>query len=135
MSKQEPKTKKAKQAEEPTIKGKAGRPRIQFDLKRVYDMGYFRATHETMASLLECSADTIERQLRDPESEFAVAYKKGQSELRSKLSEAQIRVALEGNVTMLIWLGKQYLGQRDNAVEVNPSTPEAVAFAFEEIKS
>ena len=28
----------------------------------------------------------------------------------------QIRAALDGNITMFIWLGKQYLGQREQAL-------------------
>lgn len=31
--------------------------------------------------------------------------------MRMRLRRAQLRLAMDGNVTMLIWLGKQYLGQ------------------------
>lgn len=37
---------------------------------------------------------------------------KGEAVLR----EIQLQTALEGNVTMQIWLGKQYLGQNDKTV-------------------
>jgi hypothetical protein len=40
-----------------------------------------------------------------------------------KLRRRQIRAALDGNITMLIWLGKQYLGQRDQVyVEIGDVT-------------
>jgi hypothetical protein len=39
---------------------------------------------------------------------------KGQHNLRTSLRQAQIRLALSGNATMLIWLGKNMLGQSDN---------------------
>jgi hypothetical protein len=39
--------------------------------------------------------------------------KRGRARLRQSLRRAQIKSALSGNPTMLIWLGKQYLGQRD----------------------
>lgn len=38
---------------------------------------------------------------------------KGRCHLRTTLRQAQIRVAIEGNPTMLIWLGKNILQQND----------------------
>ncbi len=35
--------------------------------------------------------------------------------LAKKLRERQIDIAMNGSVPLLIWLGKQYLGQRDKA--------------------
>lgn len=33
--------------------------------------------------------------------------------MRMRQRRAQIRLAMDGNATMLIWLGKQYLGPAD----------------------
>jgi hypothetical protein len=41
------------------------------------------------------------------------AWQRGQAKLRIRLRIAQWDAAMAGNVTMLIWLGKQYLGQSD----------------------
>lgn len=41
---------------------------------------------------------------------------KGRSELKQRLRQAQLRVAFEGNPTMLIFLGKNILGQTDQPV-------------------
>ena len=38
----------------------------------------------------------------------------GKQNLRTSLRKAQIRVAIEGNPAMLIWLGKQLLSQSEN---------------------
>ena len=38
---------------------------------------------------------------------------KGRAALRVKLRQKQVEKAMGGNVTMLIWLGKQLLGQTD----------------------
>ena len=38
----------------------------------------------------------------------------GKARARVKLRRAQMEKALEGNPTLLIWLGKQMLGQSDN---------------------
>jgi hypothetical protein len=39
---------------------------------------------------------------------------KGKLQLNQSLRRAQISLALSGNATMLIWLGKQYLSQSEN---------------------
>ena len=36
---------------------------------------------------------------------------------KKALEEKQYEVAMEGNVQMLIWLGKQHLGQTDKPVD------------------
>lgn len=41
---------------------------------------------------------------------------KGRSELKQRLRQTQLRVAFDGNATMLIFLGKNYLGQSDQPV-------------------
>lgn len=45
---------------------------------------------------------------------FIDQIQKGREALKQTLRRAQIEVALKGNAVMLIWLGKQYLGQSDN---------------------
>ena len=45
---------------------------------------------------------------------FSDYIEKAHEETKQKLRQAQIKAALGGNVTMLIFLGKQYLGQSDN---------------------
>ncbi len=65
-----------------------------------------------MAAVLGVSVDTIQRRKRSSE-EFCGAIKRGQATTRNSLRRLQLKKALEGNVTMLIWLGKQLLGQSD----------------------
>ena len=55
-----------------------------------------------------------ESTLRYNFSDFLI---KGRSELKQKLRKAQLRVAFEGNATLLIWLGKQILGQTDSPLQ------------------
>ncbi len=93
----------------------AGRPSEieNIDLAQVEVMGKFRATHETMADYFGVCVRTIERYMADDEGEFCRVYKKGMADCKLKLSEAQVQLALKGNATMLVWLGKQHLGQKD----------------------
>ncbi len=109
-----------------------GRPRLQFDLRMVEDLGKIQSTHSELAAVLGVSVDTVERRLRD-DPEFCSAYEKGLENGKSSLRRIQWKSALSGNTTMQIWLGKQYLGQRDmHSAELTgadhlPLLPDAVA--------
>jgi hypothetical protein len=48
---------------------------------------------------------------------------KGKNDLHQSLRMAQIKLALSGNATMLIWLGKNLLGQSDNPSESEANQP------------
>jgi len=91
-----------------------GRPRLEFDLRMVEDLGKIQSTHSELAAVLGVSVDTVERRLRD-DPEFCRAYEKGLENGKSSLRRIQWKAALGGNTTMQIWLGKQYLQQRDQA--------------------
>jgi hypothetical protein len=55
---------------------------------------------------------TIERRL--PRPEYREVMKRGYALGRISLRRMQMQVARAGNTAMLIWLGKQYLGQSNN---------------------
>lgn len=48
---------------------------------------------------------------------------KGRSQLNQSLRQAQITLALSGNAVMLIWLGKNILGQSDNPNDSGANAP------------
>lgn len=50
---------------------------------------------------------------------FSVELTKGREALKQSLRRAQLSVALAGNPTMLIWLGKQYLGQSESPLDTS----------------
>jgi hypothetical protein len=89
-----------------------GRPRIVFDLGLVEDLGKIQSTHSELAAVLGVSIETVKRRLKG-DAEFCAAYEKGLEHGKSSLRRIQWKAALAGNTTMQIWLGKQYLGQRD----------------------
>lgn len=102
--------------------GAMGTPSFVFDPKQVQVFGMYSATYETMAEYFGVSIDTIRRRMQDEQSDFCHAYKKGSGMGLMRLREAQLQKALSGDSTMLIWLGKQLLGQRDsiqNDVKLN----------------
>ena len=63
---------------------------------------------EEIANYFGCSTDTIQRR-------FAAELTKGRANLQMSLRQWQLKSAERGNVAMLIWLGKQMLGQIDRA--------------------
>lgn len=101
------KGKKATQAETPS-----GRPRAEIDLRQVEELAGIQCTHEEIAAVIGVSRATVtDRLANDPE--FLAAYEKGRDEGKASLRRVQWRLALRGHPTMLVWLGKQYLQQRD----------------------
>lgn len=64
--------------------------------------------------------DVHENTLRYNFKEFLT---KGRHTLKTSLRQAQLRVALDGNPTMLIWLGKNMLQQNDNGTTSDEARP------------
>jgi hypothetical protein len=92
-----------------------------------------QCTAEECASIFECSVDTLDRRLKEAGFEgFADFYKKYSGEGKASLRRAQWKAAQDGNPTMLVWLGKQVLGQRDQVETKN--THEVVAFDGFEVR-
>lgn len=48
---------------------------------------------------------------------------KGKHNLKVSLRKAQISLALSGNATMLVWLGKNILGQSDSPLDSEANAP------------
>ena len=92
---------------------KRGRPKIQIDYEQVEKMASIWCTEEEIASMIGCSVRTLQR-----DKEFCRVYKRGLNNGKMSLRRTQVASAMDGNVTMQIWLGKQYLGQRDT-VEID----------------
>jgi hypothetical protein len=97
-----------------------GRPKIEINLKQLERLAELFCTDEELAYGLGISVDTLAR--RKAESQFAEAMEKGKAKGKTSLRRKQYQVALDGNVTMLIWLGKQHLGQVDRQ-EVTGTNP------------
>lgn len=71
-------------------------------------------TEEEIASVLEVSVEVLHNKLND--RTFLEYYKSGKEEGKASLRRTQFELAKK-NASMAIWLGKQYLGQRDDAAE------------------
>lgn len=74
---------------------------------------------EYCAEQLRISVDTLDRRLRERYGYGYAEYKNKKREpIRINLLKKQYDVAMSGNVSMLIWLGKNILGQSDQTNHV-----------------
>ena len=87
---------------------KRGRKPIEIDYDMAEKYSSIMCTQSEIASLLGVSLALLEH---DPE--FIRIHKKGMDKGKSSLRRMQYHAASGGNATMQIWLGKQYLGQKD----------------------
>ena len=74
-----------------------------------------QCTAEECAAILDMSDVTLDTRLKEAGyAGFLEFYKRYNHEGRASLRRAQWKAAVdEGNPTMLIWMGKQMLGQKD----------------------
>ena len=85
----------------------AGRPKKEIDYTTVEKLANIQCTQEEIASFLGISSRTL---LRD--EKFKELFAKGRENGKMSLRRIQWKHA-EKSVPMAIWLGKQYLGQKD----------------------
>ena len=93
-------------------KKSVGRPKIEIDEELLYKLATIHCTMKEMVDILGVSQDTLKRN-------FAHIIAKGKSDGKMRLRRKQVEVAMSGNHTMLIWLGKQMLSQSDSPVNTD----------------
>jgi hypothetical protein len=102
-----------KKASEPN---RGGRPHSLLaddsTLKTIENLGKIQCTTKEAAAVLKVAESTFLLFL-DREPSAREAYEDGKENGKASLRRMQLRAAEGGNVTMMIWLGKQLLGQRD----------------------
>ena len=111
-----------------------GRPRKEIDNKIFENLCGLQCTLEEIAGVFDCSVDTIERWcMREYGETFAEVYKKHSAKGKTSLRRTQFKLA-EKSAAMAIFLGKNYLGQKDNIIETDEQTLQAVGEALVKIK-
>lgn len=87
------------------------RPKLVIDEEQVKKLAAINCSYAEMAAVLDCNESTLLRR-------YAEVIQKGRANGKMSLKRKQYELAMGGNVTMLIWLGKQLLDQREPAIEV-----------------
>lgn len=109
-------------------KSKRGRPRIQIAKTDFEKLCNLQCTLADIANWFKCSEDTIENWCkREYDMKFSDVYKKYSVSGKVSLRRIQFKLA-EKSAAMAIWLGKQYLGQKEPSqdVHVNGSFPVVI---------
>lgn len=92
---------------------KMGRPKIQINEIEFEKLCGLQCTEEEIAGFFNCSIDTICNWCKETYNmTFSDIYKKKSGIGKISLRRNQFKIA-QTNATMAIWLGKQYLGQKD----------------------
>lgn len=94
---------------------KRGPKIIQIDWQEFDKLCYMQCTATEIAAWFNCSVDTIERRVEEAHGvKFAEYFAEKKQHGRISLRRAQFQAAtVKGNTSMMIWLGKQYLDQKD----------------------
>lgn len=112
---------------------KMGRPTKEINAEQFEKLCYIQCTLGEIASFFDCSEDTIQNWCKkEYKDTFSAVYKKKSEGGKVSLRRMQFKLA-EHNVSMAIWLGKQYLGQRDNIdVSTDNLDEDAISKAIKE---
>ena len=108
-------------------KNKGGRPRKEIDQNQFERLCALHCTVSELSDWFGATDKTLNAWCkRTYGKSFSVVFKEKKSGGNISLRRKQMEVALSGNVSMLIFLGKNYLGQTDRIEEtVNTITEEA----------
>ena len=120
-----------------------GRKRIEVDFKKIDALCAVFCNCKEIVSVLNSfdinvSYDTVERRVKEQFNMTFAEYvdQKQMAFAKPKLRKAQFDCALGGNATMLIWLGKQYLGQMEKQeINFTGDMSADISAKIEEIKA
>lgn len=112
------------------------RPLIKIDWDMVDHYLMAACNGSEIAALLGCSADTLYNRCAQEKGVTFTAYaqekkQKGDSILRA----AQYKKAIKGDNTMMVWLGKNRLNQKDRETTDIPQNDKKLDQLIEDIKS
>lgn len=110
------KSRSANDTPAPDQEGKRGRPaKLTPDdetLRKIENLAKIQCTEDEAAAILGVDQSTLSRFLHKHKRAMDV-WMLGIRTGKASLRRMQFKAAEDGNVTMLIWLGKQVLGQKD----------------------
>lgn len=91
------------------------RPRKQIDQKQFESLCQLQCTLDEICGFFDCCTDTLESWCkRTYKQGFSEVFKQKRVGGKISLRRAQFQLA-QKNANMAIWLGKQYLDQKDEA--------------------
>ena len=98
----------------------AGRPAALIDWKAVDRLLQAGCTATQIASRFGITPDTLYNRCKtDNKQDFSAYSRQKREHGETLLHEHQFKKAMEGNLSRLIWLGKQRLGQKERGANEN----------------
>ena len=105
-----------------TKKKSVGRPKkYNIDTHQIEQLAGFGCSNTEMASFFGCSPDLLEKS-------YSEYLSKGRDSGKIRLRQYQWASAKKGNVAMLIWLGKQILGQTEKTTHEMANPIKSITF-------
>ena len=100
-----------------TVEGPVvGRNKIVVPPEEVYKLAAIGCKDHEISDWFGIKQDTLRYN-------FAAQLVKGREAVKQSLRRKQLEVAFSGNATLLIWLGKNLLGQTDSGTDASNTEP------------
>ena len=110
-----------------SLRKKVGRPRVKIDWSTVEKLCQIHCTCEEIAGFIGHDVDTLVSNIKKKYNvNFSDYFKQKSAPGNVSLRRRQFKTADDGNATMQIWLGKQWLGQRDQPEQDDTNTKTAL---------
>lgn len=110
-----------------------GRNKKPFSFEMLQKLCELLCTKQEICWFFECDQATIEYRI---EKEYGINFTEYWQEksaiTTASIRRAQIEKALKGDNVMLIWLGKQMLGQREKHELLLPDSPISLCYSIPE---
>lgn len=120
-----------------TEKKKMGRPKKEINWELFEQLCHLQCTQSEIASVLKLDVETLRdnARLHYNEKDFSAICKRYAEGGKVSIRRYQFNIAKK-NATMSIWLGKQYLNQKDDSVqEISQESKEALNSLIYQLRS
>lgn len=93
---------------------KMGRPKKPIDWTQFDKMAAIHCTQQEIASMFSMTIETLNERCKEENGKtFLEHYTEKSANGKMSIRRRQYELAMKGNVVMLIWVGKNWLGQTD----------------------
>lgn len=115
-------------------KRKRSKPFTEDDYQKIYQLAAIQCTMDEIARVMGVPLRTLHHR-KSRSAKLRELIEKGRADSKVSLRKAQYQQAMQGNKTMLVWLGKQWLGQTDKT-EYQPAAGTRIRLRWpEEMKA
>lgn len=112
------------------------RPRKTFDWEQFDKLCALQCTGEEIASFFQIDYDTLNAICkREADMGFSECFAQKSVDGKISLRRRQFQAAMEGNGTMMVWLGKNWLSQQDSLQVDNTSSDGSMAMSLDVVKA